>query len=432
MLRIRRIPFLSALAARRAEEVPRLTCRTAPVLGLALMVAAVGCREDATSPTSPKEPAVPALTTTAAQALSFRQLSAGENHTCGITTDSVAYCWGHNEFGQLGIGTITLEQLTPLRVAGTLRLRQVSAAVFHTCGVTPDNRAFCWGHNGTGRLGDGTTTRRLTPVEVVGDRRFRQVSASSGHTCAITPFDVAFCWGDNDLGQLGDGTITERHRPVRVAGGLHFRQLSAGGTLGSFHTCGVTTDNVAYCWGRNDLGQLGDGTTTKRLKPVRVAGGLQFLQVRAAEAHTCGLTLGHRVFCWGENRFGQLGDGTTTQRLTPVRVVGGLQFNQVSAGGSTRVDAGFAFTCGVIPGDRTFCWGANDFGQLGDGTTSNRLTPGAVAGGRRFRQVSAGSGHACAITPFDVAFCWGLNRFGQLGDGTRNTRLTPVRVVGAN
>jgi alpha-tubulin suppressor-like RCC1 family protein len=377
MPRIRRTPVLSAPAARRDAGVRRLTCRPAPMLALALVVAALGCREDATSPTSPKEPAAPALATTAAQALSFRQLSAGEDHTCGVTTDSVAYCWGRNEFGQFGNGTITAGHLTPLRVGGTLRFRQVSAAVFHTCGVSPANRAFCWGHNGTGRIGDGTTTQRLTPVQVVGGLRFLQVSASSGHTC------------------------------------------------------GVTTDNVAYCWGDNDLGQLGVGTTNNRLKPVRVAGGLRFLQVRAAEAHTCGLTLGHRVFCWGNNDQGQLGDGTTTQRLMPVRVVGGLQFDQVSAGGSLR-GGGFGFTCGVIPGNRTFCWGANDFGQLGDGTTAHRLTPGVVAGGRRFRQVSAGTGHTCAITPFDVAFCWGLNQFGQLGDGTRNTRLTPVRVAGAN
>ena len=402
------------------------------LLALSLAAAALGCREDATSPAGPGDSAPPTLVTAAATAAAtpaFRRAGAGEDHTCGVGTDSRAYCWGRNEFGQLGDGTITLGRLTPGLVAGTLRFLQVSPGVFHTCGVTTDNRAFCWGHNGPGRLGDGTTTQRLTPVAVVGGLRFLEVTAGSGHSCGVTTDYRAYCWGDNDLGALGDGTITERHRPVPVAGGLAFRHLSAGGTLGSLHTCGVTTANVAYCWGRNDLGQLGDGTTTNRLKPVRVAGSLRFLLVRAAEVHTCGVTLDYRVFCWGENRSGQLGDGTTTQRLRPARVVGGLQFIQVSAGGGNRGgDVGFAFTCGLTPDHRPYCWGANDLGQLGDGTGTSHPTPAAVAGGLTFRQLSAGTGHACGVTPADRAFCWGRNQFGQLGDGTTNNRPTPVPV----
>jgi alpha-tubulin suppressor-like RCC1 family protein len=404
--------------------------RFVPVLPLALVLAALGCREDATWPTGPKEPAARALATTAAQALSFRQVSAGEDHTCGVTPDYRAYCWGRNEFGTLGDGTISPGQLAPVPVAGTLQFRQVSAGVFSSCGVSPENRAFCWGHNGTGRLGDGTTTQRLTPVPVVGGLRFLEVTVGSGHTCGVTLDYRAYCWGDNDLGALGDGTTTERHQPVRVAGGLAFRQLTAGGTLGSLHTCGVTTANVAYCWGRNDLGQLGDGTTTQRLKPVRVAGGHRFLQVRAAEVHTCGVTLAHRVFCWGENRSGQLGDGSTTQHLKPVRVAGAREFIQVTAGGGNRGGGvGFAFSCGLTPQHQAFCWGSNDLGQLGDGTGTRRLRPVAVAGGLVLRQVSAGTGHTCGVTPADRAFCWGSNRFGQLGDGTTTGRFTPVPVA---
>jgi alpha-tubulin suppressor-like RCC1 family protein len=171
--------------------------------------------------------------------------------------------------------------LTPVRVhAGGLRFGLVSAGDFHTCGVTTDNLAYCWGRNNVGGLGDGTTTDRLTPVPVAGGRRFLRVSAGGfQHTCAVNLFDVAFCWGLNSRSQLGDNTTTQRLTPVRVVGGLRFRQVSTGedGHFGGFtgvadHTCGVTTGNLAYCWGDNRFGQLGDGTQRTRRRPTAVAG----------------------------------------------------------------------------------------------------------------------------------------------------------------
>jgi alpha-tubulin suppressor-like RCC1 family protein len=145
----------------------------------------------------------------------------------------------------------------------------VSAGDSHTCGATTDQRGYCWGGNWSGQLGDGTFTRRPTPVPVVGGRTFRQLSAGSNHTCGVNPFDRAFCWGANGRGQLGDGTTTQRLTPVRVLGGLRFRQVSASEMR---HTCGATTDNLAYCWGQNDNGELGDGTINNRRKPTPVAG----------------------------------------------------------------------------------------------------------------------------------------------------------------
>jgi alpha-tubulin suppressor-like RCC1 family protein len=308
--------------------------------------------------------------------LRFRQVSAdGFGYTCGVTTDNQAFCWGNNFYGQLGDGTTTT-RLTPVAVAGGLRFRQVSAGAAHTCGVTTDDRAYCWGFNQVGQLGDGTTINRLTPVAVAGGLRFRQLSPDgSAHTCGVTTDDRAYCWGRNAaVGALGDGTTTDRLTPVAVAGGLSFRQVSAGG----FHTCGVTTTNLAYCWGYNADGQLGDSTTTRHLRPVRVAGGHRFLQVNAAGSYTCAVNPFNvnpfnRAFCWGNNFYGQLGDGTTTTRLTPVRVVGGLPFRQVSAGG--------VHTCGVTTSDLAYCWGYNNFfGALGDGTLINRRRPTPVAG----------------------------------------------------
>jgi alpha-tubulin suppressor-like RCC1 family protein len=224
----------------------------------------------------------------------------------------------------------------------------------------------------------------------------------------------------NGFGQLGDGTVTNRLTPVLVSGGLRFDRVDGGGD----HTCGLTLDNLAYCWGGNIKGQLGDGTRQKHTVPVAVAGGLRFRQVSAGGAHTCGRTLADQAYCWGFNKFGQLGDGTIALRLRPVRVhAAGRRFSELNAG--------LVPTCGVDrDNNRAFCWWANIEGQLGDGTTTNRLTPVAVAGGHLFRQVSEGSHHSCAVNTDDRAFCWGQGGLGELGDGTSGNSLTPVAVAG--
>jgi alpha-tubulin suppressor-like RCC1 family protein len=401
--------------------------RLAPLLAPALLAAALGCREDTQSPTAPE--ATPPLAISATQALAFHQVSAGGLQTCGLTTENRAYCWGYNGSGALGDGTTT-RRLTPVAVAGTLQFRQVDAGVFHTCAVTTDYRAYCWGGNRFGAVGDGTTANRLEPVPVAGGHQFRQVDAGQYHTCGRTTDNRVYCWGNNGSGQLGNGTNTGPEtcdfspcstRPVAVVGALAFRQISAGGV----HTCGVTTGSRAYCWGDNAYGQIGDSSTVvRRLKPSRVAGGRQFRQVDAGLWHSCAVTTGDRPFCWGNGRTGQIGDGKPYLRFWPRRVAGGLSFSRVSTEGF--------HTCGETTQNRAYCWGDNAEGQLGDGTTTRRLTPVAVAGGLFFSQVSAGSGWTCGKTPAAVAYCWGHNAEGQLGDGTTTRRLRPVAVAGSD
>jgi alpha-tubulin suppressor-like RCC1 family protein len=397
------------------------------LLAPAFLAAALGCSEDAESPTGPGS-AAPALAATAA--LSFRQVSAGGNHTCGVTTDDRAFCWGDNTWGQLGDGAPGFDRQAPARVLGGLRFRHVSAGFDHTCGVTTDERAFCWGRNQAGQLGDGTSTSRPTPGAVAsGGRRFRQVRAGASHTCALTTFDVAFCWGHNEYGQLGDGTTTNRPLPVRVLGGLHWSLLNAG----SRHTCGVTMEKRAYCWGSNlepegdgSGGQLGDGTTTDRRKPVAVSGGLLVRQIDAALGyHTCAVTTADRAYCWGSNHRGEGGDGTTTSHETPVAVAGLRGYDHVSTG--------YRHTCGVSLAGRGFCWGWNGAGQLGIGTADADLhaTPALVGNGLPFLQVSAGYIHTCGLTTGGLAYCWGKNNHGQLGDGSLADRSRPVAVAGA-
>src|SRR6266404_8115973 len=260
--------------------MPPMPCtlirRLAGVLAPALLLAPLGCREDSEAPTAPL--AEPALTAAASTPLVFRQVSAGGLHTCGVTSDDLAYCWGYNNYGQLGVGTTDGPELClslgcstrPVAVLGGLRFRQVSAGEDHTCGITTDYRAYCWGLNG-GSLGDGTMLSRSTPVPVAGQLSFRQVSAGDVHTCAVATDNRAYCWGYNGSGQLGNGTqsFDPPLTPVAVVGQLQFRQVSPGGE----HTCAVTTDDRAFCWGSNRYGQLGDSTEiSPRLRPTRVAG----------------------------------------------------------------------------------------------------------------------------------------------------------------
>jgi alpha-tubulin suppressor-like RCC1 family protein len=404
---------------------PVLLCR---FLWLGVVAATPGCREDTESPTAPDP--VPALAATMSGALAFHQVSGGWRHTCGVTADNRAYCWGRNLEGQLGNGTTNVFIATPVAVLGTLQFRQISAGSHATCAVTTDNRAYCWGSNTVGQLGDGTTAGHYRPAPVAGGRRFRQIEAGEEHACGVTyPDNRAFCWGRNSEGELGNGTnagqdttgfgITYRTRPVPVAGGLTFHHVSAG----VYHTCGTTTDDRAFCWGMNRTGQLGDGTIAPmRLKPTRVADGRRYRQVDAGIGHTCAVTTGYRAFCWGRGDEGQLGDGTTGVTRRPRAVSGSLSFD--------RVTVGFRHTCAESTTNRAYCWGNNTSGELGDGTTTNRLTPVAVVGNLSFGQLSAGGGHTCGHTAAEVAYCWGFGGDGQLGDGKTGNSSTPVAVAG--
>ncbi len=393
----------------------------------ALAAAAVlttGCR-DASAPTDAEPAGTPA--SLAGSPLTFRQVSEGSEYTCGVTRDDLAYCWGMNNLGQLGNGTLD-NSAVPVPVAGGLHFRQVEAGAGHVCGVTLDNIAYCWGWNDNGQLGDGTYVDRSIPVAVAGTLRFRQVSAGLYHTCGATMADRAYCWGYNKQGQGGDGTDEVRHkRPKQVYGGRRFQMVSAG----ALHSCGVATDHRAFCWGAGGSGQLGTNQRNGRRTPTAVVGGLSFLRVIAGETSSCGVTTDHRGYCWGANYDGQLGDGTTETRLKPTAIAGNIRFAQVNVGAD--------HTCGastVGTGSVAYCWGFNYYGQLGDGgplgdPANVHRTPSPVTGGRSFVHVTVGRIHTCGVTTAGAAYCWGGDTAGQLGDGSPDfASSTPGAVVG--
>jgi alpha-tubulin suppressor-like RCC1 family protein len=257
--------------------------------------------------------------------LRFASLTAGERHTCGLDTNGAAYCWGGGIYGQLGTETPQTFcdalaepcNLQPAPVAASIEFAQLSAGREHTCGVTPSGEGYCWGLNFLGQLGDSTTGDRSVPVKVRSEMPFTMIAAGALHTCGLDVDGRAYCWGTNFQGRLGvSDTLRQSLVPVAVTGTVRFTMLSAG----EEHTCGIATNRVVWCWGYNARGQLGVAGELRLDRPAQT-NGPRLLSLTAGESHNCGRAEDGKIYCWGSNVFGQLGTGGIS-RPTAVAVIG--------------------------------------------------------------------------------------------------------------
>lgn len=347
------------------------------------------------------------------------QLAVGTVHTCAVS-DGQLWCWGQNGNGQLGDGS-QLDQATPRAVAiPQASVASVAAGGHHTCALKTNGALWCWGHNGSGELGDGTVVDRPlpTPVTALG-ADVAEVAAGWSHTCARKTDGTLWCWGSNADGRLGDGTTQNRVTPTQVSAlGTSVAQVAAGVA----HTCARQSDNSLWCWGYNGVGAIGDLTTQSRSLPTLVSSlGSDVVEV-ATGAHTCARSSDNRLWCWGWNQYGQLGDGSNFNRVTPYEVSNLL-------GGVTQVSLGWRHSCALKTDGKLRCWGYNADGELGDGTTFNRAFPVLSSLSASVPGVAAGDSHSCARRADGGIWCSGLNLYGQLGLGDHSDRKSYAQVT---
>lgn len=381
---------------------------------LVVLSALAGC-QDATAPLTAPDPAVRAARLPAF-GFALSSISAGTSGACGVTAGGQAYCWGDNDEGKLGNGT-TDPSNVPVPVSGGFTFTSVDQGPLASCGLTKGGQAYCWGSGFFGLLGNGSRDGSTVPVAVVGGITFSTLSSSRmglGFSCGVARGGGGYCWGIDGEGELGNGSSTpgvDFDTPVLVLGGLTFSSISPG----AFHTCAVAKGGALYCWGNNSSGELGVGYNSPfgsgSNVPVRSSTGLAFVQVSSGDGYSCGVTKSGAGYCWGANHAGQLGDGSTTNRYAPVPIAGGLSFVSVSAGAGS--------TCGLNRNGRAYCWGSNSFGELGIGAAGSDpvTSPVPVSGGFTFASISTGVQFACGVTSRLGAFCWGKNESGQLGSG---------------
>ncbi len=406
--------------------------------------------------------ALPGGAPTAAAGPDVATFAAGAYHACAVRTGGTVWCWGRADLGQLGDGStgdaIDHLRTMPVQVRrGSSMLRgvtKIAAGAEFTCAVRTDGTVWCWGSARVGQLGNdqaGPGEYRTTAVRVrrVGGSLtgVRHITAGDHHACALRTNGSVYCWGYARYGQLGDGTTgvgmgDARSLAVRVRRGGGYLDDVVALAGGYYHTCAVRSDGSVWCWGAGSYGQLGDGESGighQRTKPGRVLRGSGHLTrvagIAAGAFHTCARRTDGTAWCWGSDEFGQLGDGTTGDpaehiRSKPVQVRRGSGFLTRVAG----IGAGGSHTCALRSDRSAWCWGPDEVGQLGDGTTGDptthvRLKPVQVVRRTgdltRVRKLDGGAYFMCALRTDRTVWCWGSNESGQSGRGSHDADPHP-------
>lgn len=355
--------------------------------------------------------------------------TAGNGHSCALDSTMQAWCWGSDSSGQIGDGPASQgNNYNPVRVAGAHRFQYITAGAAHTCALDTAFIAWCWGADVAGQLGDSPAgLNQLEPVQVWGGRQYFAITANGSVTCALDFSGKAWCWGTDRFGQVGNGSPATQavYLPEQVAAGSSiFIAISAG----SDHVCALDNARKAWCWGGDSSGQAGDGPDRffTKYSPVRVLGDASYSAIESGGAFTCALDTAGRAWCWGSDSNGMLGDGAgAANKAAPVLVAGGRAYATIAAGGST--------VCALDAATMAWCWGWDRYGQVGDGPWGqlNNYSPVRVAGERGYAAITGGAVHMCAADTGWALWCWGSDQFGQVGDGpaSQADKTSPVPVV---
>jgi len=348
----------------------------------------------------------------------------GNQNTCAITNDGVVKCWGSNQYGQLGQGqaSVSVQIPTSIYPHPTSSGLSVSTSEKFSCAVFQNGNGYCWGY-GDSRLGIGASSSQMSPAQLPLPTGVNLLKISTGdaHGCALTSNGNVLCWGSNEQGQLGIGQTMSYHSTPTYT--TSFGRNVTGIDLGSYHGCGIMDNGLVKCWGWNNQGQLGDGTTSTRTSPSQTSSfgnNRTAIQVSGGYQHTCAVLDNGSIACWGWNQYGQLGDGTTSLRTTP-KLVSGFGANRTAI----SVSAGQYATCAVTSLGELYCWGNSGNGVFWDGTTT-RLEPELMPSfgyNSKVLDIMMGQSHACATIRHGFLSCWGSNGNSQLGDGGISNRL---------
>jgi alpha-tubulin suppressor-like RCC1 family protein len=342
----------------------------------------------------------------------------GENHSCALRLNGDVYCWGANNFGQLGDGTNN-PSLAPVKVLGVAAATKIASFTGFSCALLENKTVKCWGENSRAQLGDGTTIHRSTPVLVNGLGNVKDVDVGSAHSCALLEDKSVRCWGYNQNGELGRGvaSLSEPVPSTPIGLGVGVESLA----VGAFQTCGVFASGVARCTGYNHMGQVGVGYTGNISTPTNVVGlpsGIKSMVL--GREHACAHLFNNTVYCWGDGAAGQLGNGGFSSSLSPVQVSGLGSVVSLASGRNT--------ICALLHNGLVYCWGANYYGKVGNGNTTNQGVPVYVPGINNIKAVISGYEGSCALKENLEMHCWGFNGSGQLGDGTVSDHWSPILI----
>ena len=369
------------------------------------------------------------------------KVATGGNHSLAINAVGELYAWGANNHGQLGDGT-NINKGSPVKIGSAVNWVGVAAGANHSLAINKAGELYAWGWNDRGQLGNGTTgvtassnaipvriTRPVTicSISTISEITYRthcptnwvMVAAGDHHSLALSRGGEIYAWGGNSVGQLGDGTTADKHRPVKMNSTIHWKKIFAG----SAHNMAINADGELYAWGWNNQGQLGDGTTTVKTSLVKIGSATNWAGVSLGGNRSLAINTDGELYAWGANHYGQLGDGTYVDKHSPVQI--GTSTNNTNW---VEIATGNHHSLALNSAGEVYAWGLNDAGQLGNGTSGNKGSPVQIDTSTNWNKIVAGDYHNLAINSDGELYAWGANLYGRLGDGTTADKHSPVQI----